>query len=80
MPILSFVNAKEYKLILYVEPNKKRIYEWLLALRLQLPSAIAIHDPATNVHYSNEKINQKNSDIDNNNKIDANIEPTKIST
>ena len=72
----NFINSSE---ILYVEPNKKRINEWLLALRLQLPSAIAIHDPVNNIHYSNEKINQKISNIDNNNII-ANIEPIRIST
>jgi len=69
--VQNFINSSE---ILYIEPNKKRIDEWLLALRLQLPSAIAIHDPINNIHNSLEKINQKNSNIDNN-KINANIEP-----
>ena len=71
--VQNFINSSE---ILYVEPNKKRTDKWLLALRLQLPSPITIYSPTNNIHNSSEKINQKNSDIDNN-KIIANTEPVE---
>ncbi|MDR2727960.1 MAG: hypothetical protein LBB56_02420 [Chitinispirillales bacterium] len=66
----NFINSSE---ILYVEPNKKKTEKWLLALRLQLPSAITTYGPINNIHSSYEKINQKNSNT--NNKIGANAMP-----
>lgn len=68
----NFINSSE---ILYIEPNKKRTDKWLLAFRLQLPSAITTYGPIDNIHDFSEKINKKNSDT---NKTDANIEPTEF--
>ena len=72
----NFINSSE---ILYVEPNKKRTSKWLLALRLQLPSAITTYGLINNIHNSIEKINPKKPNIDSNS-ITANIEPVQIST
>ncbi|MDR2728862.1 MAG: hypothetical protein LBB56_06995 [Chitinispirillales bacterium] len=70
----NFINSSN---ILYVEPNKKKTNKWLLVLGLQLPSAITTYGPINNIHGFYEKINQKDSDI-NNNKTDANTTPYKV--
>lgn len=56
-PTQNFINSSD---ILYVEPNKKRTDNWLIANRLQLPLAITNYGSKKNITYPRGNVNGNN--------------------